>query len=190
MVKVKNYNENFNIPNILSAFRIILIIPFFIYFLGDNYIGAAIVLILSGISDMLDGILARKLNQITRLGKILDPIADKLTLTAVVICLGIKFHEIIFLMVVFIVKDILMLIAGTILIKNKIEPPQSQWYGKLGTVFFYFSVIIIVGQKAIFNTTNSFLSITLLSITAIIMLYALFKYFLIFLELMKKKKDI
>ena len=82
---------NLTVPNILSVMRIILIFPFVISILNDNYIHAGIILILSVISDLLDGIIARKLNQITTLGKILDPMADKLTLMAVMICFGIKF---------------------------------------------------------------------------------------------------
>lgn len=175
--------ENFNIPNILSFIRIIIIIPFVLYFLEDDYLSAALMLILSGLSDMFDGIIARKLNQITRLGKVLDPVADKLTLTAVILCMGIKFPEIIPLVIILILKDISMLIAGSILLKKDIEPPAAKWYGKLSTVFFYISVIIIVGLKAIWGITNPMLSISLLSITAILMIYALLKYFVLYLEL-------
>ena len=97
--------DNFNIPNMLSFIRIIIIIPFVLYFLNDDYLFAALMLVLSGVSDMFDGIIARKLNQITKLGKILDPVADKLTLTAVIICMGVKFPEIVPLVVILILKD-------------------------------------------------------------------------------------
>ena len=175
--------ENFNIPNMLSFIRIIIIVPFIIYFLNDRYLPAAFMLVISGLSDMFDGIIARKLNQITKLGKILDPVADKLTLTAVVICMGIKFPEIMPLVIILILKDLSMLIAGSFLLKKEIEPPAAKWYGKLSTIFFYISVIIIVGLKAIWGINNQLLSVVLLSITAILMFFALFKYFVIFLEL-------
>ena len=134
--------ENFNIPNILSFIRIIIIVPFVLYFLNDDYLLAALMLIFSGLSDMFDGLIARKLNQITKLGKVLDPVADKLTLTAVIICMGIKFPEIFPLVIILILKDVSMLIAGSFLLKKGIEPPAAKWYGKLSTVFFYISVII------------------------------------------------
>lgn len=176
--------ENFNIPNMLSFFRIIIIIPFIIYFLNDEYFLAALILVISGLSDMFDGIIARKLNQITKLGKILDPVADKLTLTSVVVCMGIKFPEIIPFVIILILKDMSMLLGGSFLLKKGIDPPAAKWYGKLSTVFFYISVIIIVGLKAIWGIINPMLSVSLLTITAILMLFALFKYFGIFLKLL------
>ena len=142
--------ENFNIPNILSFIRIIIIVPFVLYFLNDDYLLAALMLIFSGLSDMFDGLIARKLNQITKLGKVLDPVADKLTLTAVIICMGIKFPEIFPLVIILI---------------------------------FYISVIIIVALKAIWEINSPVISISLLSATAVFMLFALFKYFIIFLKL-------
>ena len=175
--------DDFNIPNTLSFIRIIIIIPFVLYFLNDDYLFAALVLIFSGLSDMLDGIIARKLNQITKVGKVLDPVADKLTLTAVVICMGIKFSEIFPLVVILILKDLSMLVAGSFLLKKGIEPPAAKWYGKLSTVFFYVSVIIIVALKAVWGISSPAISISLLSVTAAFMLFALFKYFILFLRL-------
>ncbi len=175
--------ENLNIPNILSLARIIIIVPFVLYFLNDDYLASAFVLIVSGFSDMFDGMIARSLGQITPLGKVLDPLADKLTLTAVIICMGIKFPEIVPFVVILILKDLSMLIAGSFLIKKGIEPPAARWYGKVATVFFYVSVIIIVALKAIWGVNRPIVSISLLSITSAFMLFALFKYFIIFLKL-------
>lgn len=176
--------ENFNVPNMLSFIRIIIIIPFVLYFLNDEYLLAAVMLIFSGLSDMFDGIIARKLNQATKFGRILDPVADKLTLTAVVVCIGIKFPETILLVVILILKDVSMLIAGSFLLKKGVEPPAAKWYGKLSTIFFYISVIIIVALKAIYGITSPIISILLLSITSFFMLFALFKYFILFLKLL------
>ncbi len=176
--------ENFNVPNMLSFIRIIIIIPFVLYFLNDEYLLAAVMLIFSGLSDMFDGIIARKLNQATKFGRILDPVADKLTLTAVVVCIGIKFPETILLVVILILKDVSMLIAGSFLLKKGVEPPAAKWYGKLSTIFFYISVIIIVVLKAIYGITSPIISVLLLSITSFFMLFALFKYFILFLKLL------
>ena len=181
--------DNFNLPNILSFTRIIIIIPFVLYFLNDDYLLSAAMLALSGLSDMLDGVIARKLDQITQLGKILDPVADKLTLTAVVICMGIKFPEIFILVVILSVKDLSMLLAGSYLLKKGIEPPAAKWYGKLATVFFYVSVIIIVALKALYGIADPRISISLLTATALLMLFALFRYFLIFLRLIKENNE-
>lgn len=188
--------ENLNIPNVLSFVRIIIIVPFVLYFLNDDYLASAFVLVVSGFSDMFDGMVARSLCQITPLGKVLDPLADKLTLTAVIICMGIKFPEIVPFVVILILKDLSMLISGSFLIKKGIEPPAARWYGKVATVFFYASVIIIVALKAIWGVNRPIVSISLLSITSVFMLFALFKYFIIFLKLIndipasiQKEKD-
>ena len=115
--------------------------------------------------------------------------ADKLTLTAVVICMGIKFPEIFILVVILSVKDLSMLLAGSYLLKKGIEPPAAKWYGKLATVFFYVSVIIIVALKALYGIADPRISISLLTATALLMLFALFRYFLIFLRLIKANNE-
>lgn len=175
-----------SIPNILSIFRIFMIIPFVFLFLKDDYVGTALVLIISGLSDMFDGIIARKFNQTTKLGQILDPIADKLTLVAVVVCMSIKFPAVIPLALLFIVKDLSMLLAGLMLIRRGIDPPPAKWYGKIATVVFYVSIITIVLLNVIFGFYNLILLLVLLSITAIFMVFALIKYFILFLDLIKK----
>ena len=71
--------KNLNVPNALTLLRIILIAPFLYFFLTGNITWALIVVGLSGLSDALDGFIARRYHQITPLGKLLDPLADKLT---------------------------------------------------------------------------------------------------------------
>lgn len=184
----KFLKENLNIPNIISLMRIVIIIPFTIFILSEKYVEAAVMLLISGLSDAIDGSIARYFNKITQLGAMLDPIADKLTLVAVMFCIGIKFPIIMPLLIILVGKEVLMLIAGAILIKKHKKTPHSKWYGKLGTVFFYTSVCIIVSLKAIFNIENEILILTLMTITAALMLFAIIKYFIIFLELVKTEE--
>jgi cardiolipin synthase len=174
------------IPNILSFFRIVLIVPFVYFFLEKNYVLAAVMLILSGLSDACDGFIARKFNQVTELGKMLDPIADKLTLIAIMVCITIFSPIVLPVMIVLIVKDVIMIIGGSRLVKTGIAPPAAKWYGKLGTFMFYVSVCLIVFLKAAFNYENDILSVTLLSITSVIMIFALIKYFLVYNSLLKE----
>ena len=75
------------VPNLITYFRFILVVPFVIFFLKENYILGRHNDRSVGLSDCFDGLLARKLNQVTSLGKILDPIADKVTLVAVAVCM-------------------------------------------------------------------------------------------------------
>lgn len=188
--KKVDFKYLFTIPNILSYLRILLIIPFTILFLNKRYEASAIVIVLSGLSDCIDGFLARKLNQITQLGKMLDPVADKLTLLAVAVCLSVIEPIIFPVITILALKDILMLIGASLLLKNHIMPVQSAWYGKLGTICFYVSVAAIVIFDMILKFENFYIvSFIMLSITAVIMIYSLIRYYLIFKALLKEHKE-
>ncbi len=180
--------KNLNIPNILSLFRIVLIVPFVMSMLRENYIFSGLILIASGISDLFDGYIARSLNQVTRLGGMIDPIADKLTLVAVMVCIGLKFHEVIPFMTILIIKECAMLLASVVLLRRHKTPPMAKWYGKLGTIIFYVSVATIVSLKAIWNVENKFINVTLMAITAFTMLYAVIQYLKIFVVMMESDK--
>lgn len=181
-MKVKN--KNFNIPNTLTALRILLIVPFVIYFLNDQIIKAVFVLILSGLTDMLDGMLARSLNQFTELGQMLDPLSDKLTQGAVVICFAIKDPLLIPLFAIFLVKEVSMVAAGIYLIRKHKKPGGSKWYGKVATVVFYISFTAIVVFRLMGNN-NIYIPILLLSITAAFMIFAFVKYIKIFFYILR-----
>jgi cardiolipin synthase len=116
----------FNIPNILTFTRILLIIPFSISLLSENYIKACKILIFSGITDFLDGFFARILHQQTKLGAILDPIADKLTLISIMVCLSIKFKSIVYFMIILIIKELCMLLVGAFMLKKTKKDYKSQ----------------------------------------------------------------
>ena len=192
MIKQKPQNEEiskstFTIPNIISLFRILLITPFVVFFLNRDYIVAAVILVVSGISDFLDGVIARRFHQESELGKILDPLADKLTLIAVGVCLIFIEPFVLPLMIIMVTKDLLMLVGGSIVIKQGVIPPKSKWYGKLSTVLFYVTVSLIVVMK-IFNYVNRPLSIILLAVTAFMMLFSLVNYIGMYIQIQKDLK--
>ena len=99
-----------NIPNAISVLRIILVPVFAAIYLGAktnaDYLFAGAVLAFSGITDMLDGKIARRFNMITDLGKVLDPLADKLMSISALICLLIKERIVIWIVVIVIIKEI------------------------------------------------------------------------------------
>lgn len=183
---MRNKNKNFNVPNVLTILRIFLIIPFVVYFMNDQVLKAVLVLALSGVTDMLDGLIARRFHQFTELGQMLDPLADKLTQGSVAVCFAIKQPILIPLLAIFIVKEAVMVIAGIFLIsKKKKKPGGSQWYGKAATVLFYISFGIIVALKGIWGIEDLPLTVTLLSITAAFMIYAFARYAKIYFAIMK-----
>ncbi|WP_099205133.1 CDP-alcohol phosphatidyltransferase family protein [Scatolibacter rhodanostii] len=185
-------NKNITIPNLMSVARIIMV-PFFAYFfLKDKLTVAVVLLVLSGLSDLFDGWIARKFNQITELGKMLDPLADKITQGVVAICLAIKIPEIRLLLILFIVKELLMLCGAIILLKRKKRPTSARWYGKVATTFFYVSVTAIVCMRTIFEVTPFMFQLTsniLLLVTGIFMFYAAVQYFQIFLEIIRSDDE-
>lgn len=178
------------VPNILSYIRIILIVPFVILFIQENYLWACITILASGLSDCVDGLLARKLNQVTQLGKMLDPVADKLTLLAVGVCLSIKQPVVIPVIIILVIKDLLLMLGGAFMLKRGLKPFASEWYGKLGTVMFYISVSAIVLFDMILKIDWFWIvSVFMLSITAAIMLYSLYRYYKIFKGIMDEAKE-
>lgn len=181
---MKNRNKNINIPNALSILRIILIVPFVYYFTSNQIIPAAAILIVSGLSDVLDGMIARRFHQFTELGQMLDPLSDKLTQGAVAICLAIQQPILIPILAIFVLKEILMVGAACVLIKKNKKPSGAQWYGKVSTTLFYVSFTIIVIMKGFFNYENLWITVSLLSITAAFMIYSFVKYAKIFIALL------
>ena len=107
--------ELLTIPNLLSFFRIALIPVYMVIYLNaakctDYYIAAAI-LTVSCLTDLIDGRIARKFNMITTVGKFLDPLADKLTQFALILCFALRYPILWYLIAVFVVKEIFQAIA-------------------------------------------------------------------------------
>ncbi|MEG1426348.1 MAG: CDP-alcohol phosphatidyltransferase family protein [Oscillospiraceae bacterium] len=186
MVQKKARNQNLTVPNLLSVLRIV-VVPFFAYyFMRDNLLVAVILIGLSGLSDAVDGFIARRFNQITELGKILDPFADKITQGTVALCLALKYPVICPLLILFILKEFAMLVLAILLLKKQRKPCAARWYGKVATVLFYVSVTAIVTMSFLKVEQGTFeiVSYILLVITGLMMVYSAVKYFAIFKELL------
>lgn len=135
----------FVIPNILTTVRLVLV-PIFAYFMlyVDNMYIAAVIFVLSGLTDIVDGYIARHYNMITNFGMLYDPFVDKLMQITAVICLVIADIIPIWLLIFVIVKEVSMIVTGGILYIRKIVV-RSNKFGKTATVIFYagvFSMII------------------------------------------------
>jgi cardiolipin synthase len=129
------------------------------------------ILIISGLSDILDGIIARKFNLITDLGRILDPLADKLTQIATCYCLMSRYKTMVIFFIVLLFKETIMAILGIIVIKKK-ETQNSKWYGKLSTIMIFITIII----HLLYPQISYNLSLLIISITICFMIFSLVNY--------------
>ena len=144
---LKDLFTNWNtIPNWLCFFRIACIPVFTTLFIKGMYIPAFIIMIVAALSDVFDGKIARKYNMVSNLGKILDPIADKLSQMAIVIILIVKFWDgyLRYILFLFIVKELLMICGGALLMSKGLRPVAAEVWGKAATVVFYTFMIIII----------------------------------------------
>lgn len=126
------------IPNILSFFRLCLIpVIMWLYIGKQNYLWTLLVLLLSALTDIVDGIIARKCNMISDFGKAFDPIADKLTQMAMLFCLVSRFSYMIYPLTLLMIKEICTGITSLISIKKTSTVKGAVWHGKLTTVSLY-----------------------------------------------------
>lgn len=146
---IKNWKkEIFTIPNLLSLFRLALIPVYISIYLNaqktaDYYLAAAI-LAVSCLTDLIDGKIARHFNMISTLGKVLDPLADKLTQFTLIICLTVKYPVLKYLISLFILKESFQLIAGCLNLRKGKMLKGALLTGKICTTVLFVSLIVLV----------------------------------------------
>ena len=174
------------IPNLLSLVRL-LMIPLIIWlYLGkQNYYAATALIVLSGLTDVADGIIARKCGMVSDLGKILDPVADKLTQAALIACLISKYDWMLPLLVLFAVKELIMAVTGLLVIKKKDMVNSAQWFGKLATVVLYAVMILLFLFPGI---PEAAANVLILCCAAVILL-ALVMYQIFYFKLISDRED-
>lgn len=138
-------SQIFTIPNLLSLFRLCLIpVIVWLYCEKEADVSAGMVLILSGLTDMLDGFLARHFHWVSDLGKILDPVADKLTQAAMLICLVLRNSMILLPLCLMILKELFMAVSGFLVIHRTGTVKSARWHGKVATCLLYGMMILHV----------------------------------------------
>ena len=161
-----------NLPNKLTIGRIIAV-PFFIAaFLMGYYLVAFILFIAASFTDMLDGKIARRFNMVTDWGKMLDPIADKITIGAIILSLVFKYKIILPMILLYVVKEGYMAVAGMLLMKRGHKIEGAKFYGKFCTFTTYVILIAILLVPNINDTAV----IVLIALNMMIMLYTLIRY--------------
>ena len=140
-MKRDKLKEYFSVPNILSYFRLLLIpVYLYVYFnarTDADYLKAALVIAVSGLTDALDGFIARHFDQITDWGKLIDPVADKLTLAAISISLALRFPLMGAVFALYLAKEGYMLVMGAVMLRQGYRMDGARWYGKVCTAVTY-----------------------------------------------------
>ena len=139
MRKMKNVGKEsvLTVPNILSLFRLGLVPVFVRLYLRENTAAALAVLLLSGLTDVLDGYIARRFHRVSDLGKILDPVADKLTQAVTLVCLAGRFPAMLLPLSILFIKELSSAVLCVMAIRKSGQVCSSDWHGKLCTVCLY-----------------------------------------------------
>ncbi len=146
---IKDWKKDvFTIPNMLSLFRLVLIPIYVAIYLnarnsGDYFI-AGTILAVSCLTDMIDGQIARRFNLISNLGKVLDPLADKFTQLALVICLSIRYPILYHVLALFLIKEFFQLFVAYAKFRKGKALPGALLAGKVCTTVLFISLILLV----------------------------------------------
>ncbi len=171
-----------NIPNVLSLVRLALLPVFAVLYLTDHFELSLLALALSGLTDLFDGVIARKYNQITEIGKLLDPFADKVTQIVVLVCLTIRNPKLTVLVVICFAKELLQAIGGWILFSRKEIIRGAKWFGKVSTFTFYIVMLAI----ALWPAMPSWLFVSLIALVAGLMVFSFFMYLSFYFQLRRE----
>lgn len=173
--------EIFTIPNLLSFFRLLLIPVYMTIYLkaqdGKDYFIAGSILAVSCTTDMIDGRIARKFNMITTFGKFLDPLADKLTQFALLLCLGIRYPILQSVFALFVLKELFQLCAGILAAKQGYILKGALISGKVCTVILFTSLVALVVFPNIHISTVSLIAM----IDGFFLMVAFADYFITYL---------
>ena len=178
------------VPNLLSLIRILLIPVFGVLFYQGHIGWAVIVLVISGLTDFFDGKIARRFNQISELGKMLDPVADKLTQITIAIVIFLEFNKSTnptmqwfkWMFLFFLFKELLMVIIGAIMLACGLRPVAAEIYGKVATFVFYAVMVLVIafgpeiGALRTLFVLPDWLMIALVILAAVLTFVALLSY--------------
>ena len=180
-------NQILTIPNLLSLFRLLLI-PIIVWFycVPKNYLAAIIFIAISAATDIIDGRIARKFNMVSDIGKVLDPIADKCTQGAMIICLISKYHLMVLLIILFIIKESLMLFCGYITLKVTDTVNSARWFGKVNTAVLYGAMMALI----LFPNIPQIIADILIFICIGFVIMSLLMYVRFYVRILKEPRNI
>ncbi len=176
-----------NIPNMLSVFRLILV-PVFVaaYFSGsaNAKIYATGIYLLAAATDFLDGRIARKYNLVSKLGRILDPLGDKIMTFAVLICITIDKLVPVWAVVIFFVKEMLMAVGGLLVYNKLTDMPSSNYFGKCATVVF----VVVCALLMLLKDIPRQYATLMITFAIIVMIVAFISYLVQYIKILQSLK--
>lgn len=190
-MKMKDWKkEILTIPNMLSLFRLLLIPVYVIIYLNAtqtvHYIVAGLILAVSCLTDMIDGMIARQFNMMSTVGQVLDPLADKFTQFTLTICLAIR-HPILWVVAVLIfIKEIFQLVVSYVFYRKGKMLSRALMAGKICTTVLFISLILMV-----LNPNFSETAITVFMVVdCVFLLISFVSYALVYIRTSPILKDI
>ena len=187
LAKIFTRKEIFTVPNLLSALRLCLAI----LFLGvcerhgfrTNRSFLVMIIILAAVTDFLDGRIARSFHQVSRVGRVLDPVADKAMQGVMLACLMSSYPLVELVLILFLVKEFTTLVVGWKVVMETEKDQEAQWHGKLNTAVSYIVVLILTaGSRLPYSTGN-----ILIGACAVCMVMSFMMYMSQFREILAKK---
>lgn len=182
-VNQKKIYRIFTIPNLLSILRILLILPIALLIWHNNLSLVLLLVVIAVITDFLDGIIARRLNQISEWGKVLDPLADKLAIGAILIVLYLKHLVPLWLVVIVVGRDLAIVLAGLFLAQKYQIVTSSNFIGKVAANVLAVMVISFIFGIEILQKIFTPLAVMFMVISS-------FSYLKKFIKIQKIEKDI
>ena len=188
---IKNWKRDFfTIPNILSLFRLLLIPVYAGLYLNATekyqFILAGTILTISCLTDMIDGKIARKYGMITTLGKVLDPLADKLTQLTLTICLSMKYPVLYPVLSLFVKKELFQLVLGIVFLRRGKMLPGALMAGKVCTTVLFVSLILLVFMPDMSHGTVTLIA----AVDTIFLMISFVSYALAYLGTNAKVQDV
>lgn len=176
-----------NIPNILSIIRLIMIPAFVAVFFSEDAprYRSMLIFLAAELTDVADGYLARRFGWVTEIGKILDPMADKLMQAAAMVSLAIENDFFIWIATLFFAKELVMVSGALVLMKKQKKVTASSWFGKMATVIFAAVTLVFIMYP-----DNFALDVILTAILGGALIFALLMYyFTVFRKFEKQNKE-
>ncbi len=183
----------FTIPNIMSYFRILLVPVFIIVYINSDSLSgniwSIVVVLLSAATDILDGQVARRTGQVTDLGKILDPIADKAMQFAMMFCVVIKYRSVAVLIIIYAAKELISLAFSGYLFKHKKNIDGAMWCGKICTVILYAVMLTFIVIPDISSAIENILVVMAAMFMLLAFIIYMKEYIKLLIELKKEKRS-